>query len=337
MSNPKPDWTALTHSLLAWARSNSIGDSNYGVALSGGRDSVLLLDVLSELASSQKLNLKVLHVHHGGPSVDRQKAQIFCAGIAEKRQLPFLTTTAEMDLKSEEELRQFRQDSFAGWTESQKLSGIFLAHHAEDLLETRLLRLIRGTGPQGLNAMQKQFAFSDFSSRGGYTALRPFLKLGRRQIDAEIRSRGLEFHEDVTNQDVNYQRNWMRHHWLPELEARNPGSVLRLSQSLDSIVEALGDVLSGGLAMPDALFVRENGENTVSRQEYLTLTSAQQKRCLALLLKRVKGADYSAAQIEEIQRRLDNRQNEHTFQVAGLLWKVDVRQIEAIKKSDHKA
>src|SRR6476620_6435224 len=129
------------------------------VAVSGGRDSVALLNLLFALKTRLKFELAVAHVHHGH-STDkavasyRIKTASFVKRLASNYNLEFhLIQHDGPELKSEADFRKVREALLESCRKRSESDWLAFAHHSDDLLETRLIRLIRGTGAQGLQAM----------------------------------------------------------------------------------------------------------------------------------------------------------------------------------------
>ena len=314
-------WTPLTHKTLRFLRKNKLRAGRYGIAVSGGADSVALAAVLRDLAASLGLQLVMLHIHHGGASGYRRKATDFCAKLAEEMGLEFHSVQSPEELRTEAEMRKFRRQELKNFSESLHLQGILFGHHADDLLETRLLRLIRGTGPQGLRAIHP--------INGLW--VRPFLQVTREEILEDLGLRSLKFLDDPSNTDVTYLRNWLRVDFLPLLEARSPGALKRMAQSMELLVEALPDGGVEGSEEISAIFI---DSRRLSRPEYLKLAPAQQRALLAWWLKRLRRKDYSSSQIEEIRKQLDISKKEHIFKVVGLSFIANAKQIEAVLEGD---
>lgn len=284
-----------------------------------------LFSIMFELRTSLNLKLQVVHVHHGpGPhKAFRDKARSFVEKQAQRKNLPFQVFTSQKELSSEAELRKFRRDSLLAAAENtQKTSPknfwIMTAHHLEDLVETRLIRLIRGTGAQGLKAIAVK--------QGPW--LRPLLGTSKKLLHAELKAQNVAFIEDPSNKSAGPLRNWIRHTWLPDLEKKRPGSVQSLGRSLELLV--LGDLLPKMEASPVWL-----GPHTLSRGFFHTLDLQAKQQVLAQCLFRVLGLNYSSGQIKEIQKRLDNPQKEHTFKMKNSLWEVNAEQISVRKVSQN--
>ncbi|KYG64009.1 tRNA(Ile)-lysidine synthetase [Bdellovibrio bacteriovorus] len=282
------------------------------VSLSGGVDSVALF--LSLLKTHDKSLLGVFHFHHGigGNQIYRDEALLFCEKLTGRHEVPFFFEKAKGALKSEADFREARFAAIESVKNQHNFAVVALGHHRDDLLETRMMRLIRGTGGQGLAAMREW-------DQGMF---RPLLSRAKLELEAYVADENAPFLADPSNNDLDPLRNWLRKEWLPQLEVRSVGSVGVLARSLETIVDEIstrGDLLSSQ---------EDFGSQGLQRSFYLTLTLSEQKRLLAQYLFALGKRDFSQSHIEEIQKRLDNSQKVITFQVAGLNWEINAQQIK---------
>lgn len=186
------------------------------VGVSGGVDSIVLLHLLLDLRYQFGLNLIVAHYNHQlRRTADRD--QRFVEKLAHRHHLPFYTDTSQT-LKAakqgsiEELARKERLRFFEKLVVDYKAHGVALAHHKDDLAETVLMRIIRGTGLQGLRAIQPK---TDF---GRIMLIRPLLRLSKSDILAYAKHHDLDYKEDPTNQQRKYLRNRVRNELLPLLQ-----------------------------------------------------------------------------------------------------------------------
>lgn len=281
------------------------------VACSGGVDSVALVDVLAKLAPRFGFTLALAHVHHG-PAVRpaaRDGAREFVRELAREHGLEFFERESGEVLRSEEQLRDFRKRALDEMIEESGATVVALGHHADDLLETRVMRLVRGTGPTGLRAMRASTK----------TLVRPFLSRTRDEILAYAREQTLTWIDDPSNDDRAYFRNWLRQEWLPALEQKRPGSRAALARSLDLLCEAVPRVAK---ASP-----RQN------RHEFHELPPPKKRALIAAIASGHGVRDFGASKIIEVLKRLDrlevSRQRRASFKVGGLEWNVTSDEIVA--------
>ncbi len=206
------------------------------LALSGGADSRFLLDVLAKRAERDGFSILLAHVHHGirGETADRDCE--FCASLADRYGLPIEILRADVPALAkasgrglEEEARAVRYEFFARLMRERGIPLLATAHQADDLLETMLFRLARGTGAAGLAAIAPVRPFET-----GFLT-RPLLQLTAAEIRAACAADGLDYVNDETNADPSYARNRIRREAVPALESLFPEpqkQAVRLSERL---------------------------------------------------------------------------------------------------------
>lgn len=195
-------------------------DARYLIGVSGGRDSVALLHWLTNLGHKK---LIVCHLNHQlrGRSSDADAR--FVEKLAATYRADFERGTANVralakkkKMSIETAAREARYSFFAKAARRHRCHTIFLAHHADDLVETFLLNLIRGAGLTGLAAMR------EISTRRvdklTLTIVRPILSVWRTEIDDYVREHRLKFREDASNENLLPMRNRLRNRIIPYLE-----------------------------------------------------------------------------------------------------------------------
>lgn len=244
----------------------------YIVAVSGGLDSVALLDMLAQIRG---LGLVVAHVDHGireDSSEDAEHVRL----LAERYGVPY--ELAHLDLgkgTSEEVAREARYRVLEEIRARHRADGVMTAHHADDLIETILLNFQRGTGWRGLASL-----------RTSEERCRPLLSLPKASLVRYAIDRNLSWREDSTNEDVRYTRNYIRHGVLPKLNADSRKTLRsladkqrKLREEIEAeVVKVLADVKDEvGLSrhklimMPDAVAMEVLREATQGRHEPLHL------------------------------------------------------------------
>jgi tRNA(Ile)-lysidine synthetase-like protein len=186
---------------------DSITPGTYIVAVSGGVDSMALLHMLQQRPG---LTLVVAHVDHG-VRPDSQIDQQLVAAVAKKHRLIFEITRLGLgEHPSEEAARQARYNFLQQCSKKYNARGIFLAHHQDDLVETVLLAIMRGTGWRGLAPFV-----------GSNILLRPLLNFTKNDLIAYARKHAIMWHEDSTNTDETYLRNYIRRTLVPMLDQKS--------------------------------------------------------------------------------------------------------------------
>jgi tRNA(Ile)-lysidine synthase len=191
-------------------------DSRYLIGVSGGRDSVVLLHWL--LARGYR-KLIVCHFEHGlrgrAGKADARFVERMLRGMSCHSSLaPPMSPRSPPAESNRSKLRRVTSvwHFFQKVARRRRCLTIFLAHHADDQVETFLFNLFRGAGGRGLGGMRPSSNF------GSLQIVRPLLGVWRSQIDSYVRSNGLEFRNDATNEKLEARRQSDRHKIVPWLE-----------------------------------------------------------------------------------------------------------------------
>jgi tRNA(Ile)-lysidine synthase len=191
---------------------------SYVVAVSGGVDSVALLHML---ARRPGLKLTVAHYDHGirpDSAEDRRHVQYF----ARAHGLPFVYETGQLGSDaSEATARRARYDFLHRVRQASGAGAVITAHHQDDLLETIILNLLRGTGRRGLSSLKSTDVVK-----------RPLLHLPKNELLRYAAEQGLVWREDSTNADPRYLRNYIRHNILPRFAASDREALLAISRRI---------------------------------------------------------------------------------------------------------
>jgi tRNA(Ile)-lysidine synthase len=195
------------------------------IAVSGGADSVALLDLMHQVAAEWELSITVAHADHGIQAVSRSVARSV-RDLAERYGLPF--ELGELGLGPSASETGARRARYRWLRQVQQRRGaryLVTAHHQDDQIETVLLRALRGSGLAGLAGIAAH-------SRGGL--VRPLLPFAKSELAAYVATLGLAPHDDPANWDPRHARSWVRTVLLPLLGERFgtgvAGDVLRLGR-----------------------------------------------------------------------------------------------------------
>lgn len=263
------------------AQIGRVGPGLYGVACSGGADSMALADAAIRAAGAA--HVVVLAIDHGltaeaahaaGRVADWARGQGAAAVVRR------VTVPREGSLEAA--ARAARYAALTALADELGAICVLVGHTARDQAETVLLRLLRGTGPAGLAAMPAQ--------RGRF--VRPLLALPRAAIDAYVAARGLPVWHDPMNDDRRLARVRVRHDILPALCRENPqlpAALVRLAGSAAEWLEVID-----GLARPFARF-------PIDAARLAEQPAAVRKRALSLALE-AAGLDYDAPHLEQLDR-----------------------------------
>lgn len=181
------------------------------LAVSGGADSVALLDLLHTLGPACGLELVIAHADHGIAPDSRTVGQSV-RDLAARYRLPF--ELGELHLGPHATETTARRARYAWLRDVQRRHAaryLVTAHHRGDQLETIILRFLRGSAPAGLAGIAAR-------ARGGL--VRPLLPFTKAELAAHAAARGLPVHHDAANRDPRHLRSWVRTALLPLVEAR---------------------------------------------------------------------------------------------------------------------
>src|SRR5579862_5182572 len=202
----------------------------YVVAVSGGVDSVVLLDLLNR---DTDIEVVVAHFNHG-IRADTDKDEEFVVNLAKKYNLPFAVGKGNLGVNASEDLaRQARYVFLAEVKDDFEASGIVTAHHQDDLIETTLINLLRGTHSRGVSAIAQN-----------KNILRPMLNTPKKDILAYAKRRNLVWREDESNQNTKYLRNYLRLKVLPGLSISQRQSLLENIQLISQKRSEIDQLLS---------------------------------------------------------------------------------------------
>lgn len=186
-----------------------------GVAVSGGADSMCLLSLLMSYPD-RRFKIIVINVEHGIRGEESIADSEFVKEFATQHGLEFIgisVNAPEYALSNKVSLesaaRILRYEFFEDLLSNGMVDHIALAHHADDICETVLMRIFRGTGLEGLKGIQSRDRF-----------IRPLLKVTRNEIEEYIAKNSIPFKQDSTNNDSDYTRNFLRNEILPMVETR---------------------------------------------------------------------------------------------------------------------
>ncbi|HVV00441.1 MAG TPA: tRNA lysidine(34) synthetase TilS [Verrucomicrobiae bacterium] len=194
------------------------------VAVSGGLDSMVLLDVMRRLSPRFGWSLIVAHLNHRLRGRESRADEALVRKIARHSGLPMVVGSADIlkrrrleKVSLEMAAREARHSFLTATARRRRASAIVLAHHADDQVELFFLRLFRGSGPDGLGGMR---AISSSPFDGSIFVLRPLLDETKAELLEYALSRKIQFREDATNRQHEIQRNRIRGELLPTLRRR---------------------------------------------------------------------------------------------------------------------
>ncbi|HOY62006.1 MAG: tRNA(Ile)-lysidine synthase [bacterium ADurb.Bin236] len=274
-------------------------------AVSGGADSVCMLNALAGIAAQLKISIVVAHYNHSTRGEESDADERFVEGMAEEMGLDFISGRLDPELMEsagtgsrEADLREMRRAFLTRAARVKSATRIALAHNSDDQAETSLMRLIRGSSPSGVAAMRPV--------SGSF--VRPLLYCSRPEIEAFCAESGLAFRTDSSNADMRHTRNRMRLSLLPLIESEfNPRArenIVKFADLLRDDIDLLEMI--AGAAAADALIERGPGRVAYRRDSLAALPEPLLRRALR----------NSAASV-----------------LGGLAWRIENSHIEAMTRS----
>jgi len=258
------------------------------VAVSGGPDSVVLLDLLWRMRKSWKLSLVAGHFNHQLRGADADADEAFVQSLCQSRVIRYRSGRApvrqysrEHRLSIEQAARECRYEFLDRMADEEQCDAIATGHNADDQAETVLDRLLRGSGIRGLGGIPVR--------RG--RVIRPLLFATRVEIGAYAETRALDYCLDETNRDMRYRRNRIRHQLLPIL-ARGYNPLIttrlnRLSEIMQEVDRHLQVVARAGLE--HCLRAVHHDKIILDCIEFLAYFTTVQKYILELAMVRLSG------------------------------------------------
>lgn len=252
---------------------------SYVIAVSGGVDSMALLHRLHQ---EPDVRLVVAHFDHGireGSVEDRKLVQ----ATAQQFGLRFVFDEGHLGPgASEAKARQARYQFLRRVRRAAGAEAIITAHHHDDVLETAILNLLRGTGRKGLTSLQ---------SRPGL--VRPLLKVDKRELVDYARQHQLVWLEDSTNQDQGYLRNYVRHTILPRLRSSDRLKLVQTRTQLEVVNQELDALLAQALQA-------QNTRGHLDRQWFNHLPHTVAREVLAAWLRTYGIRDFGRKTLERL-------------------------------------
>ncbi|NJM68032.1 MAG: tRNA lysidine(34) synthetase TilS [Acaryochloris sp. RU_4_1] len=302
-----PIWTPLHDQLHRLLRQRFLLPRQQKVllAISGGQDSLCLLQLLVDLQPKWQWTLALAHGDHRWPPDSGANAK-HVTQIAAQYQLPLFLRQAPTVLKTEAAGRQWRYQMLAETAEEQGYPMVVTAHTASDRAETLLYNLMRGSGTDGLQALSWKRPLT-----AAVQLIRPLLEITRRQTGEFCQERGLPIWQDAMNQDLAYRRNRIRQVVLPYLQAHfNPQietTLAHTAEILQAEVEFLDTETQRLLAsaipsqpQPIPQITSERLLGQVNRQCLKTAPLALQRRAIRHFLQMTLKRSPNYTQVEKV-------------------------------------
>lgn len=280
------------------------------VAFSGGPDSLALLYVLLELRDKYELSIHVAHLNHMLRGEESERDEHRAEEVCKKLGLPYTIARENVDSlrkkgeSLEESARRVRYQFLTTTAQKVKAPKVAVGHTRDDLVETVLMRIIRGTGEEGLAGIPGTRELAP-----DIKIIRPLLEVNRKEIEEYLRRKDIEPTKDSSNLNTDVFRNRVRHQLIPYLQKYNPQvkeSLFRLAKTFRQNEEYFQhEIISilQRIALPSSGGLRINVKELLSYPEFL------QYRVLREAIKKVGHdlKDIGSIHLEEIYKIIRSR------------------------------
>ena len=195
----------------------SLGVTKFTIALSGGVDSMVLLDLLSKAKRSSDV-IKAIHINHNLHESSKEWVD-FAKDACKKYKLPLIIESINPKQEGfglEAEAREQRYKKFKEIILDNEC--LLTAHHLDDQIETMLFRIFRGTGLDGLRSIRKKAKF------GKGLLCRPLINIPREAIEQYAKLNDIKWIEDPSNKNIDFDRNYLRNNIVPSIKKRWPNA-----------------------------------------------------------------------------------------------------------------
>ena len=257
------------------------------VAVSGGPDSICLLNILYNIKERLKIELYVAHVNHLIRKEAKSDAE-FVKEFCDSKNIEFFYKECDVKEKAqtekistEEAGRNARYEFFEEIANKYNINKIAIGHNKNDLAETLIMNILRGTGTQGLKAI--------LNKNGKY--IRPLLDVDREKIEEYCEKNNLKPRIDLTNFENNYTRNKIRNIVIPYVKKEfNPNIVETLTRLSQIVTEEQNFInLEVEKAYKKILLSEESENIKISGKKFVEIHTAIQKRTILYIINRLFG------------------------------------------------
>ncbi len=272
--------------------------------VSGGPDSMCMVDVLRKIAKKIGLTIVIAHVNYGLRGNDSINDEKLVQKYAQKYKIDCKTLVCEKKSSgSENEWRNIRYDFFKKTAKTYKTNKIAVAHTKNDQAETLLGHLIRGSGLQGLSGMRQN------SNMG---IIRPLLTVARSDVLKYCKENNISYNIDKTNKDIVFMRNRLRNKLIPELvKSYNP----KIIDTLANTAIIIADDQNFLESLQEKFWHEKDGVITFSTNKFLSKHPSQQRLALRTIIEQLRGSlvDIESGFIEELRKVISGTKNKHQF------------------------
>lgn len=288
------------------------------VGVSGGADSVFLLNALVYLKKELMFDIYVANIDHGLRGKESSQESLFVKNLCKEKGIEYFTTKLcikkDKKYSIEEVARKKRYAFFEKTAKQNKMNKIATAHNLDDQAETVLMRVIKGTSLRGLTGIPP------VRKEKAITYIRPMIELSKKDVLDVLKKGKIEFKEDSSNKEEIYFRNIVRKKILPYLEKYNPNIIFSLSRMAESLREDKDFIDSGKKKLEQIMNCRkEKNKVEIPLSRIYLLSNVMQKEIIKDILDDV-GANLkklSFVHWKQIRELLKNGQTGKELQMPG--------------------
>ncbi|MSP19267.1 MAG: tRNA lysidine(34) synthetase TilS [Bdellovibrionales bacterium] len=278
----------------------------YLLAVSGGVDSMVLADLVIQIVPSSQLI--IAHFNHRTRDEESDQDAFFVEQYANKKKVAFELGHRVGNKTSEGSLRLERLNFFDTLIKNHDFDFVLLGHHLQDQLETFLMRIIRGTGLDGLGAMEPKNG----------VLVRPLLGFSKQDLETEAQRRGIEFRVDSSNNTEKYFRNNIRLNLIPQFEklALQYGGkekwLHRLSPLLQEIRWAKKELNVRTKKKLMGAWTETPFWLRLAASFFYELEDHEQLKSLRIIISTLQADTFSAKEIKQLQEAIKKNKKNHS-------------------------
>jgi tRNA(Ile)-lysidine synthase len=251
----------------------------YVLAVSGGVDSIVLMH---QLANKPDIKLIVAHFDHG-IRANSEMDRILVQQRASQYGLPFVYDQINLGAGASEAVARAERYKFLRKVmKATNANAIITAHHQDDVIETAILNLIRGTNRKGLSSLK---------SIDGM--IRPLSNINKNQIYSYAKNKNLNWNEDITNEDLNYKRNYVRHKIVTKFDQNSRVAFVKVLNDASKLNDQIDEALN--------TYISDNSENNIlNRHAFIILPHNVAIEIMASWLRRIGIRNYDSKTLEKL-------------------------------------
>lgn len=307
--------TPFEHKFIRTHQHYFLNSRKFFLAVSGGVDSMVMLHLFHKFKKQMQSEFRVCTIHHGLSSDEslnfyRNESQNLVKQFCEFKGIEFISNTdfPENELISEKDLREFRYQHLSLLKEPAEI--LTLGHHLDDLLETKLMDLIRGSH------------FESWSNHTEYSneIFRPLALTPKNEILEYANESKIHWVNDPTNKNTSSLRNWLRNDFISPLSKQSKSYKVNLMKNLIKLYEYSPTLEPGP-------------ELSVTFVQWLKMTESQKKDFVLRSALKLGLKSMTQGQIIDILKKLDHGQSNIKFQTGPIFWSKTTDRLQVYREN----